>query len=176
MRFGDINTFGVDLELDENHGGAWLYGKLCYWINGSQVGDFDLGTSLRDAYFQMKWLVHDRGNRDGGLLCTLPNHDVFFQLDSFLYDSEQDVKHQGIETPESPARFEVKIPIDVFDDWKIYLIQCGNVATILYKNINRGDLASFVMPGDLFDSVIRESYAYLQSLYEKECGQELCRS
>src|SRR5262245_35407037 len=114
MRFGDIHIFAIDVELDENYGGMWLFGKLCYWINGSQVGDFNLGTSLRDAYFQMKWIVHDCGNRDGGLLCTLPNNVAFLQLDSFLYDSEEVVNNHGVEPPESPARFEVKIPIDVF--------------------------------------------------------------
>ena len=46
--FGDYYTFAICYELDSNYGRAWLFGKFCYWIGGVQVGDYELGTSLRE--------------------------------------------------------------------------------------------------------------------------------
>ena len=55
MLFGDKKKFGIQVELDFQYGGEWLYGKFCYWINNEMIGDFDMGSSLRDVLFQMKF-------------------------------------------------------------------------------------------------------------------------
>ena len=79
MKFGDKQTFAVEFKLDQDYCGAWLYGEFCYWIADVQVGDFNLSTSLRDVLWDMKWLVHDCGNRAGGILCGLTPRKYFVQ-------------------------------------------------------------------------------------------------
>ena len=168
MEFGDKKSFAVELSLDENYNGAWLCGKLCYWINGVQVGDFELGTSLRDVLFQMKWIVHDCGNRHGGILCELRPQDVFSKLDESLYGSSEDQASNDFLLPDSPARFNITLPVDIFDQWKAYLLECGDKSTILFKNIHDMDIKEGVIPTGLFDNVIKEVYEFLNYCYEKE--------
>ncbi|WP_277403523.1 Imm42 family immunity protein [Achromobacter insuavis] len=48
MEFGDRNRFGVNLDLNEDYGGVWLFGKICYWICGNMVGNYD----VEDTFIQ----------------------------------------------------------------------------------------------------------------------------
>src|SRR5215207_10274548 len=110
MQFGDIKVFAVQLELDSNYGGSWLFGRFCYWINGTQVGDYTLGTSLRDVFFSMKWIANDRGNRRGDDLCTCSGQEIFLLLDNSLYGNEETTP--DLLLLEAPARFDVRPPVD----------------------------------------------------------------
>ncbi len=49
MIFGDPTRVAIAMELAPDDGGEWLFGRLCYWINGQQFGDWRRGNSLRDA-------------------------------------------------------------------------------------------------------------------------------
>ena len=168
MEFGDRKTFAVVFELDENHSGAWLYGKFCYWINGVQVGDYELGTSLRDVLLQMKWIVHDCGKRDGGILCALDAQEVFSRLDARLYGENEPVAPDQSQLPHTPARFEITIPVDVFDQWKAFLIECGNDARILFKSIDAAVVKVATIPIGIFDDAITKAFHCLDKLYEAE--------
>jgi Immunity protein 42 len=165
MQFGDIKVFAVQLELDSNYGGAWLFGRFCYWINGTQVGDYTLGTSLRDVFFSMKWIANDRGNRRGDDLCTCSGQEIFLLLDNSLYGNEETTP--GFLLPEAPARFNVTPPVDVFDNWKVYLVECEKYELMIYKNLAADDKVEvFSAPKGMFDAFIMESYAYLEHLIE----------
>jgi hypothetical protein len=59
MIIGEKTSFAIEFELDENAGGAWLFGKFCYWVGGSMLGDYPLGASLRDILFLMTQVVGD---------------------------------------------------------------------------------------------------------------------
>lgn len=166
MRFGEKKSFAVEFELDESYGGPWLYGKFCYWVNGVQVGDYVLGTSLRDVLFAMKWVVYDCGNRYGGNLCKIPAQEVFFLLDGALYGNEE--TNSDLQLPDQPARFEVKIQVDIFDQWKVYLIECDDKATILFKNINDSDVKVATIPTKVFDDAIKGCFDSLTTLYNRE--------
>ena len=54
---GDPNRFAIALDLDEDYGGEWLFGRIGYIIGGVNVGDYDLGTSLRDVVLQMTFII-----------------------------------------------------------------------------------------------------------------------
>lgn len=168
MDFGDRKSFAVELDLDENYGGVWLYGRFSYWINGEQVGDYNLGTSLRDVLFQMKWILFDCGGRDGGILCNYSSQKVFSWLDETLYGSTESDIDSEIELPETPARFDINIPVDVFDEWKIYLLECHDKATIIFKKTSDVEIKVAYIALGVFDSVIKEVYDYLNELYSKE--------
>lgn len=171
MEFGHRQHFAVQFDLDKNYGGSWLYGKFCYWIIGNQVGDYDLGTSLRDVLFQMKWIVNDCGNRDGEVLCSLSSQDIFSAIDGSLYEDNEDRNAGEIPLPDTPARFEIKIPVDIFDQWKIYLIECDKTARILFKSTTDTDVHVVVIGIGVFDSIIKEVYDSLNKLYDSEVGK-----
>ncbi len=171
MEFGDRESFAIQIELDSDHGGSWLYGRFCYWINGKQVGDYDLGTSLRDVLFNMKGIMGDSGNRDGGSLCALSPEEAFLVLDKSLYGDGG--KPQAIQLPDTPARFDISPPVDVFDHWKMYLISCGDRDLLLYKHSSHTDVQVFSTSVGMFDRIVRAAYNHLDTLYEKQTGQRV---
>lgn len=83
MDFGERNPFAIHLELNSDPGGAWLFGRFCYWIGGKQVGDYEQGTSLRDVFLNLKWIVHDCGNRRGDRLCHWRPEELFELFDGW---------------------------------------------------------------------------------------------
>lgn len=168
MKFGDKETFAVELELDEDYVGAWLFGQFCYWINGVQVGDYQLVVSLRDVLSGMKWIVYDCGNRKGGVLCKHRPEEVFSILDKSLYGSEEFEAANDHQLPDTPARFEITVPVEVFNQWKAFLIECGDRASVLLKYAGDEGVKISTLPIGAFDNVIKEVYDYLDKLHERE--------
>jgi hypothetical protein len=164
MIIGDKESFAVEYELDQNHGGTWMYGKICYWISNYQVGDYELGTSLRDTLFAMKYLIGDCGNREGLVLCDLSPEEAFFQLNESIYGNLQKV---DTNLPDTPARFDILIPVDVFSQWKIFLIDCNNFTTILYKRDTEESVRYFRIKRGEFDNIIKQLYINLESMYDR---------
>lgn len=48
-RLGDVNRFGVDIELDDLPCEEWLFGRIRFWVEGEPIGDWDEVSSLRDV-------------------------------------------------------------------------------------------------------------------------------
>lgn len=163
MLIGTKETFGVEYTLDANSGGEWMYGKICYWIGGHQVGDYELGTSLRDVLFQLRYLVYDSGNREDFNLCTLAHDYIFYRIDDAIYGREE---HSDTDILDMPARFNITIPVDVFDQWKIFLVDCGNSSKIVFKRIEDSQVYLSKIPKGYFDCVIGKFYSDLESLLE----------
>lgn len=168
MIFGDKQTFAVELELDENPGGAWLFGHFCYWIGGVRVGDYEVSTSLRDVLAGMKWVVHDCGNRDGGALCGSKPQTIFSRLDASLYGSDECDGDDSFRLPDTPARFEITLAVEVFNEWKAFLVECGDEARLLYRKVDGADATAVTIPTGLFDKATRAAYDYLDQMHEGE--------
>lgn len=164
MLFGDKDQFAVQAEIDEHDGGVWLFGKFCYWITGNQIGDYNSGTSLRDVWLQMQWVVRDCGNRKGGLLCELEPEETFIRLDELLYGPKEPVSDSISADIESPARFDIRIPVDTFDQWKLYLLECEDSSLLLYRNFGSPCVEFARLRSDAFETAIVESYHWLSDL------------
>ncbi|MDE1150347.1 MAG: Imm42 family immunity protein [Azospirillaceae bacterium] len=167
MIVGNKESFAIEYEYDINFGGEWLFGKVCYWIFGNAVGNFDLGTSLRDFLFQMAPIVRDRGNRAGSSFCREPINNIFEKIDQVLWgESTIDIDL------DMPARFDVRVPVDVFDLWRIYLIDCGDCSLIAYKMTTYPNfIVNSIRVGE-FDLVVREVYERINKEYEANIGVE----
>ena len=168
MIFGDKQSFAVELELDEDYGGAWLFGHFCYWIGGVRVGDYGLSTSLRDVLTGMKWVMYDCGKRDGGVLCESCPRAIFSGLDASLYGGDGCDIDDASRIPDTPARFDITIHVEVFNEWKAFLVECGDEARILYKKTDETEVIVVTVPIGLFDGVIREAYDHLNKVHERE--------
>ena len=164
MIFGDPARFAVSITLDDDHGGAWLFGRLCYWINGQRVGDWESGTSLRDTLRDITSIARDRGQRENCGLFHLPAETAFSRLDRTLYGGHDPASEERVET----ASYHDIVPtVDVFFNWKGYLIECEGQARLLYQGPQTG-LREFGMDAGVFDQVIREAHAQLDAFYERE--------
>ncbi len=163
MIIGTKDSFAVEYELDTDFGGKWMYGKVCYWINGKQIGDYELGTSLSDVLFQLKYMIHDNDKRDDESLCLLSPSDIFFQINESIYGENKKVYAY---TPETPAKFNISIPVDVFDQWKIFLVDCNESSIVVYKKLDDVNVHFAYIPKGIFDQCINKLYTSLESIYD----------
>lgn len=166
MLFGDKKKFGVQIELGSQYGGVWLYGNFCYWINNEMIGDFDMGTSLRDVLFQMKFASSEPLDRSSSKFCSLSSQDFFNYLDDELYGN---IDSENVDNDEDLWKFDISIHVDIFDLWKIYLLDCRGFSKILYKNINIDEIKIFELESGYFNEVVKTAFNYLNFLYEEEC-------
>jgi len=166
MEFGDRTRFAVSLELDADSGGPWMFGKFCYWIGGRRVGDYELGTSLRDVLSALKWIVADAGKRDDCRRFTMPREEVYREIDSSLYGHAEKA---GSEFEIGPtAQFDVHPRVDVFDEWKVYLIEYGDEGRLLYKNSPDRSVNEFFLRKGEFDACIKPAWDELNRMYDRE--------
>lgn len=165
VTFGDISQFAVSYELDDKYGGTWMFGKFCYWLQNNQLGDYDLGTSLRDVLTSLSTVVGDNGKRKDATLFALPTEELYNRLDSALYQGDSD--YELTAQDECWARFQIHLPVDIFDDWKIYLIDSPSVARVIYKHCD-GNPIEVKIPHGMFDAEVTRAFNELFKLYEIE--------
>lgn len=160
MLIGSKDTVAIEYSLNEDSGGEWMFGQMCYWIHGAQVGDYEDGTSLRDVFLQYRSVVMDCGNRQDDRLCA--NLDATYAiLNDALYTNTE----TG-DTIASPARFEIKPLVDIFDNWKIFLVDCEGKSIVFVKEPGCEDPKDHVIELMEFDVVAKRFYEELGRLYE----------
>lgn len=161
MIFGDKKTFAVEIDWIDESVDHWLFGHICYWIRGEQVGDFEETATLTDALVDLKYRVGDCGNRHGGGLCDLGPDDLFGVLDRALFEWSDDVNDSNFTLPDVPARFDISFQMDVFYDWKIYLIECERYARAVYKHCDDDKIRCADIPVGTYEFAIKEANIYL---------------
>lgn len=169
MRFGNISQFAIEFELDEQYGGEWLYGKFCYWINNKRIGNYDLGTSLRDILFSMRTVLISKGNRSHQSLFQLEKVELFRRINDVLYGYER-TKYDEIANEEGWMRFNITLPVDVFDNWKLFIVENSESARIIYRHpdiLNEIVYEAIINKG-VFDEIIEDAYKKLNSIYSNE--------
>ncbi|WP_020621246.1 Imm42 family immunity protein [Paenibacillus daejeonensis] len=168
MIIGNPSTFAVEYELEPNYEGVCLLGKFCYWVQGEQIGEYALGTSLRDVLFQIETFVRDNGNRFGQSIIHLNTQDFFNKLNDALYGTSDNLQA----TEEQWARFNVCPSIDVFSNWKIFLVQESTHSRLILKNISQQRVSEVRLQFNEFENVIREVYEKINNLYENAMTSE----
>ncbi|MFS8146234.1 Imm42 family immunity protein [Rhizobium sp. BR 249] len=165
MEFGDRTRFAITVELNEKHGGLWMYGRFCYWIAGESIGNYNEVTSLRDILFRMRYLHSDRGQRACPELMKLSTEKMFSVISAALRDDDDEIYNYISE--EFPfARFDVSVHVDVMDNYEIYLVENRYASKILYFNLERKELKHFLLDIGEFDKVALAAYGYLDKIYD----------
>lgn len=164
MEFGDKSRFAIAIDLDREHGGAWLFGRICYWIGNAIVGRYDLGTSLRDVLFQITYILGDRGKRTCSALLHLEKEKLFsIILDALNEKNNNILQYTGQDF--LPARFDVRIPVDVFDTWRVFLVEGDGAAKLLYRESEFSEVVETTLQFGEFDRVFERACIYLEHLY-----------
>jgi len=164
MILGDKNRFAIEFELDSKPCGKWLYGKCCFWAEGEMLGEYELGTSLGDVFSEVHMIVKDCGKRQSNWIDCDPGK-IFDYLNGVLYAGTYDYDECEIEIP---ARYDVKIGVDVFGGLKIFLLDCDILISRLIYSRDEGVNVNEVrlVPGE-FDSIIKRFYLELSKLNEE---------
>jgi hypothetical protein len=169
MIIGNKESFAVQWQFDEQFGGTLLLGRICFWVGGSEIGEYNLGTSLTDVLLGLKYIVHDCGNRNGDRFCSMDAKDVFVQLHNGLFESDATLASRVEE--EMWARFDVSLEVDVFDSYKIYLLDCRDCARLLVGRFSPNDghylfLRQEHLRRGEFDEVVRALQGELEAAFE----------
>jgi len=145
--FGDPTSFAVEYEMSEEPHREWMYGRVCYWCKGSRVGDFSSETSLRDVLFQLERMGCDDGQRASDRFDSAPALEVFRLLDGALYGPERPELAIDPEVVESEqwARHKIIPELDVFDDWKGFLVETGRGDRLLLSQGPHSDVVEVVI-------------------------------
>lgn len=168
--YGDKSRFAVEFSVDENHGGTWLYGRLCFWASGSMIGDHGLGTSLRDALFQVEHILRGRQRRSNPSLMLRPAAEVAAMLDDGLFlGTSPSIEETALR--EEWWRHNVTPPLDVFSGWKLFLVESETDARLIVQSAGRSATEYSLRAGEV-DQVLAAVQAALQELYASERAKE----
>ena len=118
----------------------------------------------------LRSVVRDNGNRENPSLFKLTTEELFRRLDSVLY-GKTNSEYERLAQQEGWARFEVHLPLDIFDQWKVYLIDSPPEARIVYSSIGESPVEVNLSAG-IFDKVIIDVFNALLDTYELEIAKE----
>jgi hypothetical protein len=135
---GDTNNFAVIVDLDEQFGGEWLFGRVGYVIAGTSVGDYELGTSLRDVLLQMHLILSDAGKRRAERFIGLPKDELFNLVWNVLY-GDKTTGMEDIAIDECWAKHNITLPVDVFDHVRVFQFDEGSTSRILWRPVSDGE-------------------------------------
>lgn len=172
MIIGDKGRFAAEFELDADDGGAWMYGKFRFWVEGAPLGDYDLGTSLRDVLFGLTRVVKDNGRRRHEALFELPADTAFTTLDRALYGGP-DSPDEGRALEERWGRFELGLCVDALDGWRMYLIEKAGRYKVVYRRPDEdGAVRQALLDAREVDAVLARLFEELDLLYEQRAAPE----
>jgi len=137
---GNARLFAVKVDLDELFGDEWLFGKIGYVIAGNAVGDYELGTSLRDVLLQMHLILSDAGTRRNQRFFGMPKSDLFDIIWNTIYGDAETGMEQMAED-ECWAKHNISLPVDVFDYVRILQFDEGAFSRIIWRTVG-DDLSS----------------------------------
>lgn len=167
---GDKNRFAVEFELNNDYGGVWMFGKMCLWIKEMQVGDYEMGVSLRDILILIESIVSDNENRVNKDLFELSAGELFIKLNDALYGDSSQFEEIALE--ETWARFNVNFTIDIFNNWKMFLVENQDKARLVFKNLcedaHNGGVHQIELKKGEFDEVIYKAYEEMGRIFDIE--------
>ena len=166
---GEPSRFAIEYALDGDYGGEWLFGRFCYWSDGQRIGDFDLGTSLRDVLFQIDPIVQSKNRRKSQRFKKLSAIDAFRILDAAIFGTV-DLNNASAAENEQWALLNVVPPLDVFDCWKAFLIEDEISARFIFAGDPYLNVKEILLrPGEV-DVVLGEVRDALNDLLDCEKG------
>jgi hypothetical protein len=164
---GEPSRFAVEYDLDENFGREWMFGRFCYWCGGQRVGDYELGTSLRDVLFQLDEIAKYKRHCASRRLSTMPAVLVFRLLDAALFGAAN-LNNASVAEEEQWARHKIVPWVDVFDRWKAFLVEDEQTARFVFAGEPYLDVREISLrPGEV-DAVLDVVQSALNGIYERE--------
>ena len=154
MIFGNTKHFAIEFTVDENSDGQWLLGRACYWLCSNQVGDYNSGTLLRDLFLALEYIRGDKSNRMNDYLFDLSKEALVTTLHNSMFGSVNN--NESLESralDEQWAKHNIRPDVDIFDRWKIFLVENGNVGRCVYYGPSASYEECWLSNGE-YDSIL----------------------
>jgi hypothetical protein len=167
---GEPSRFAVEYDLNASHGDEWMFGRFCYWCGGRRVGDYELGTSLRDVLFQLEHLARDRSLWASRRFNYMSAIDVFRLLNAALFGAAE-LNNASVAEEEQWYRHNVFPPVDVFDCWKGFLLEDQQTARLIFARKPYLNVIELSLRAGEVDAVLDVARKALGDIYEHELSE-----
>lgn len=167
---GHPDAFEIRFELDKNYCDEWLFGKICYQIGNFEVGDYSLGTSLRDVLLQMHLIVSDAGLRKTARFLGMEKEKLFSIVCDTLYGDEK-TGMEDVANDECWAKHNIAIPVNVFDHVHVFQFDEEKISRILWKSLaelGKSTVNEVVLPLGTTEYAFQELQRQLEKLTDWE--------
>jgi hypothetical protein len=172
VALGDKSRFAVEYELDMSFGGEWMFGRFCYWCGGQAVGDYGLGTSLRDVLFGLDQILKYADRRAATRFEGMSAPDVFRTLYAAFFGPEESSADSAVINEEEWARHAIVPAVDVFDHWKGFLVENGVTGRLVVGHLPTDRIHETVLRSGECDEVLRLAQRHLDEIHEREVGRK----
>lgn len=175
---GEPSRFAVEYVFDDDIYGAWMFGDICYWCAGLRVGDYGIGTSLRDVLFQLDGVAqysHQRENpRFQGVAAAGLLQLLNWALYSFGPETREHSSHVPNHAPEDEQwlRHLIYPRVDIFDNWRVFLVENAQVARLVFSKYPYDEVGEVILKIGEVDSVLDEVRSVLNEVHERERSKE----
>lgn len=149
---GNKDNFAIQYEIT-NVFNQYIYGKICYWIQGKQIGKYE-ELLLSDIFLFLPKIIKDSGNRINETFFNMESEKLVYLLSGKAF-LEDNIEMEKKANEEQWARFNLSIPLDVL----------GNVSLFLIDSINNSRIVFIDDKGECFQTYIERGYVdkvYLQ--------------
>jgi hypothetical protein len=168
---GSNERFAVEYELqplDNPEQMHWLPGRICFWIEGKKIGNYEEGAQLTVALATFSQLLRHQGNVRNERLLELPLVDAYQEIYSALYVDVGQPEEQVDQAWDEYSRF-LAIPtgFDVFDRWMAFLVEDSERGRFMWRGPDDRVHEAWLVAGEFF-SVLG---AFLEHL-EERTGQK----
>lgn len=167
MILGSKDSFAIEFEVDPIPQGAseehikymryFILGRMCFWVNHQQIGDYDLGGSLSVAAADLPTLLEKTGRRYAPALNAESAEKAFHTINDALYIDKGQPDEQVRQDWKTYSGF-IAIPMgfDVFDEWKAFLVEGDQKARYLWLNYDEGVVHEAILAIGEFEACIQE--------------------
>jgi hypothetical protein len=166
MFIGDKSRFAIEYELDETdlppaEAARWLYGRICWWARGERIGTYAEHETTGEISGALRFILKEEGTRFNRELFQMPSEDALMLIVKALYLDDGQSDEQMAEDARKFSRFYVSPGSDVFDDWRIVLIEGERSAKLLWCRQDYGPVQESILELGEFERVAGD---YLKSL------------
>lgn len=170
MLFGDKGHFAIECQLT-SVSNDWVFANFCFWIAGSQVGDFADTMLLRPGTERLKKFLLRAKERQAKNFDGQSKEEVFAAIfDAAMLTVPQGIAlHDYLRTSHAPepnlTTAEQRSLIDCFhldpvgmsafaDKWNIVLLeQADGAQRIIWRSLQEMTLHEITLPAALFNQV-----------------------
>lgn len=162
---GNKEKFAIQYEVT----GAinqFLYGKMCYWIQGRQFGKYE-EIILSDTLSSITTIVKDNGNRMHENFFILDMKEVFHLLSgAAFWEDNGEIEKRANE--EQWARFNISIDVGTLVHVFAFLIDSNENARLIFTDNTKKCFQTYVERGYI-DTLFLQLYNELNLIYDEKC-------
>ncbi len=159
---GKKNLFAIQYSIEQTKK-PYIWGHICYWINGMMVGDITHTTILSDVFVFLPRIVHDNGNRFHELFYKMNKDKVFYFLSGQAFVDNS--KYEELAIAETWARFSIEIGLDVFSGTIVKLIENESEGRIIFS-FDGKEIYEFFLKRGIVDEVFKQFLERFNDFYE----------